>query len=412
MTKEPPLTPMVRQYLQIKANHPNDILLYRIGDFYETFGDDAKAAAEILGITLTRKHIGQGRTLPLAGIPYHALDAYLGRLIRAGRRVAICDQVEDPKTAKGVVRREVTRVVTPGTVIEEGLLDDKAANYLAAVARHQGNWGLALADLSTGALGATELAGADARAAVLNEIARIAPSEMLATEDDWTLLEGGLSGLHGSPGNAAAGPMLRTRIDRGMIRLDAARAALLEQLGVTTLQGFGAEDSPAAICAAGALLTYLRETQRRGLGHIRGLRIYSVRDTMMLDATTQRSLELVRNMVDGGRRATLLEVLDHTRTPMGGRLLRQWVLQPLQDPEAIEARLDAIEGLLADAGARETLREGLRGVRDLERILARVHCATANARDLAALAASLREAPAVKSALLRVGRGGAASLGR
>jgi DNA mismatch repair protein MutS len=400
------LTPMVRQYQQIKAQHPDDLLLFRIGDFYETFGDDAKAAAEILGITLTRKHIGQGRTLPLAGIPYHALDQYLARLIRAGRRVAICDQVEDAaapgRDAKAPVRREVTRVVTPGTILESGLLEDKRANYIAAVARHQGNWGLAVAELSTGALGATEFSGDDARETLMSELARLAPAELLATEEDWGLLEANLRETFGLNAGQTGAAILRTRADKGMLRLDTARATLLEQLGVATLQGYGAEDSPAAVCAAGGLVTYLRETQRRGLGHIRELRIYSVRDMMVLDATTQRSLELVRNLVDGGRSATLLDVLDQTRTPMGGRLLRQWILQPLQNLEVILARQEAIESLLGNAPAREQIREGLRGVRDLERILGRIHCGTANARDLMALAASLREVPALKSALLRL----------
>lgn len=397
---------MVRQYQQIKARHPDEILLYRIGDFYETFGNDAKTAAEILGITLTRKHVGKGQTLPLAGIPYHALDGYLAKLIRAGRRVAICEQTQDPKAAKGVVERDVVRVITPGTLIEENLLEDKASNYLVAVARRHENWGLALTDLSTGALGATEFSGEDASATLMNELSRIAPAELLATEEDWALMEPGLRETFG-----AGAPMLRTRIDKGMVRYESARQELLDQCGVATLQGFGAEDSPAAVCAAGALVTYLRETQKRCLGHIRELKIYSVRETMVLDATTQRSLELVRNMIDGGKAATLLEVLDHTRTPMGGRLLRQWLLQPLQDLERIQARLDAIEGLLGSAATRDQLREGMRGVRDLERILARVHCGTANARDLNALAASLREVPSIKSALMRLGAGALKTIG-
>ncbi len=406
MAKETSLTPMIRQYQQIKANHPDDILFFRIGDFYETFGEDAREASQILGITLTRKHVGKGQTLPLAGIPYHALDAYLRKLIQAGRRVAICDQVEDARQARGVVRREVTRVVTPGTIIEAGLLDDKAGNYLAAVARHHGNWGLAYADLSTGELTATELAGDDARAVLLSEISRVAPAEILASEEDWELLGPGLAALLG--GGSAP---VRTRVDRGMVRHESARAALLEQLGVATLQGFGAEDSPAAIGAAGALVTYLRETQRRGLSHIGRLRLYSVRDTMMIDAVTQRSLELTRNLVDGGRSATLLEVLDHTRTPMGGRLLRAWLLQPLQEVDAIQARQQAIEALLSQAPARRQLDEGLRGVRDLERILGRIACAAGNARDLAALAASLREAPSIKAALMSLGAGRLGRLG-
>ena len=396
MTREASLTPMIRQYQQIKALHPDAILFFRIGDFYETFGEDARTTSQVLGITLTRKHVGQGQTLPLAGIPYHALDGYLARMLRAGHRVAICDQVEDPKASKGVVRREVTRVVTPGTIIEENLLDDKAGNYLVAVARHQGNWGIAYAALSTRELAAPDLAGADSRAALLSELARIGPAELLETEEDFELLDEGLRDVFGGGER-----LTRTRVDKGMTKPAAARQAMLEHLGVATLQGFGADDSPAAVCAAGAILTYLRETQRRDLTHLRHLRIYSVRDTMMLDATTQRSLELVRNLVDGGRANTLLEVLDHTRTPMGGRLLRRWMLQPLQDIEAIHARQEAIEAMLASAPLRGQLGDGLRGVRDLERILGRVACGTANARDLLALAGSLREAPAIRSALTR-----------
>ena len=406
MGKPASFTPMVHQYQQIKARHPDDLLLFRIGDFYETFGEDAKDASRLLNITLTRKHVGKGRTLPLAGIPYHALDAYLAKLIRAGRRVAICEQVEDPKLAKGVVARDVVRVVTPGTVIEQNLLEDKSSNHLAAICRHQGNWGLALAELSTGALAATELAGDDARSTLLNELARIGPAELLLTAEDRELIEPALRETFG----AGSGPLL-TQVDRGMTRLEGARGALLDQLRVATLQGYGAEDSPAALCAAGALVTYLRETQRRSLGHLRELHVYSIRETMTLDAATARSLELVRNMVDGGRAATLLEVLDQTVTAMGGRLLRQWLMHPLQDLEAIGSRLDAIEGLLANSAARQGLREALRGVRDLERILGRVHCAAANARDLVALAASLREVPSIKSNLMRQGAGALKTLG-
>lgn len=402
------LTPMVRQYQQIKAHHPDEILLYRIGDFYETFGEDAKTTAEVLGIVLTRKHVGKGQTLPLAGIPYHALESYLAKLVRAGHRVAICEQIGDPKAAKGVVDREVTRVVTPGTLIEENLLEDKTANYLVAFARHRGNWGLALADLSTGALGATEFSGEQARPTLMSELTRINPSEALATDADWELLE---PVIHASFGSAGPSGMLRTRVDRGMTRYDAARRVLLDHFGVSTLQGFGAEDVPAAVCTAGALVAYLQETQRRSLGHIRALRIYSVRETMGLDATTRRSLELTRNMIDGGRSATLLEVLDHTATPMGGRLLREWILQPLQDLEAIAARQDSIESLLADSATRQRLAETLRGVRDLERILGRVHCGTANARDLRALTASLGEVPAIKAALQRLEKGRARTIG-
>lgn len=398
------VTPMVRQYLRIKAQHPDEILLYRIGDFYETFGDDAKETSRLLGIALTKKHIGNGRTMPLAGIPYHSLESYLGRLVRAGQRVAICEQVEDARDAKGpTVEREVTRVVTPGTLLEDNLLETKTHNYLAAVARWRGSWGLARCDLSTGSLAATQLAGADPRAALVDELARLRPAELLASEEDLELLKADLGTIEST--------VTRTRIDAGLVRLEPARAALLEQLQVQSLQGFGAEDSPAAICAAGALVTYLRQTQRRTPGHIHHLEVYATADYLVLDAVTQRSLELAGNLINGRPEGTLLEVLDHTRTPMGGRLLRQWTLQPLQDLETILARQDAIQSLVDSAPLRDQLREGLRGVRDLERILSRVHLRTANARDLLALARSLREVPSIKSALIRYGRGALAKIG-
>ena len=397
------ISPMVQQWNAFKAEHPDAMLLFRVGDFFETFGDDAKLAAEILNITLTKRSHGPGREgWPLAGIPYHALENYIGKLVAAGVRVAICDQVGPTKGLKAneVVKREVTRIVTPGTVIEENLLEDKSDNCLIAVARHGGNWGLAACDLSTGALAATEFSGDDARTTLISEVARIQPAEMLAIEDDQRMLEEGLRETFG-----AQRRLLQTRVDEGMVRLDRAREALLEQLGVATLQGFGAEDSPAAISASGALVTYLLETQRRGLGHIQSLQIYSVDDHMVLDAVTQRSLELTANLIDGSKNNTLLEVLDHTRTPMGGRKLRQWITRPLQNLDAIRSRQDGIESLLMDAAARSELNEALRGVRDLERIVGRIHCNTANARDLVALSTSLREAPAIKTLLMRTGAG-------
>ncbi len=395
---------MVRQYHRIKAEHPEDILLFRVGDFYETFGEDAQEASAILGITLTKKHVGNGRTLPLAGIPYHALDTYLGRLVRAGKRVAICEQVEDARESKGsTVERAVVRVVTPGTLIEDNLLEDKTHNYLVSIALHRGQWGLARCDISTGELAATQFDSPDPRSALMDELARIGPAELVAAEEDGALIEDDL--------DAATPGLTRTRIDNGLRKLEPAREALLEQLEVHTLGGFGAEDKPAAVCAAGALVGYLRETQRRVLRHIHHLQLYSTHEYLFLDAVTQRSLELVHNLIDGRTRGTLLEVLDHTLTPMGARLLRQWVLQPLQDLEIIAARQDGIESLIASVAFRDQVRESLRGVRDLERILSRVHCRTANARDLVTLARSLREVPSIKSALMREGRGRLAAIG-
>jgi len=398
-------TPMVRHYLRVKGEHPDEILLYRIGDFYETFGDDAVDTSRILNITLTKKHVGNGRTMPLAGIPYHSLDGYLGKLVRAGKRIAICEQIEDAADVKGrPVERAVVRIVTPGTLIEENLLEDKAHNYLAAVGRHGGVWGLSRCDLSTGSLAATQFSGDDSRSALLDEITRFQPSELIGTEDDLAMLREDFDAQQSAT-------MMFTRLDTGSVKFDQAAAALLEQLGVQNLEGFGAGDSPAAVCAAGAIVAYLRQTQRRALGHIHALEIYSTSDFMVLDAVTQRSLELVRNLVDGRTSGTLLETLDHTRTPMGGRLLRQWLLQPLQCLEEILARQEAIQSLHDDNEFRDRLRQSLAEVRDIERILTRVHCRTANARDLLSLARSLRQIPQIKESLVQRGRGRLRTLG-
>ncbi len=387
----------MRQYQRIKMEHQDELLLFRLGDFYESFGEDAKLAADILNITLTKKHVAKGKTLPLAGIPYHALDNYLNKLIKAGLKVAICEQMEDPKAAKGLVRREVTRVVTPGTVIEDGILDDQSSNYLACVTRHHGNWGLAMVEISTGALSATEFSGNDARSMLLNELARIRPAELLVSDQDHPQYTGHLKEIFG-----AGEIMMITPVDDAMVLHDRARMELMDHLSVSSLQGYGAEDSPSAVCAAGAIIRYLRETRKNGLGHIRELRIYSVRDTMILDATTQRSLELVRNSIDNTRAVTLLYQLDHTQTPMGARLIQKWILNPLQDLDLIRERQDAIEGLVSNTVVRNLLRDGLRNVKDLERILGRIHLNTANARDMVMLLGSLKEIPELRSQLLRL----------
>jgi DNA mismatch repair protein MutS len=279
--------------------------------------------ARELEITLTSRPVSKGERVPLAGIPHHALDPYLAKLIAKGYRVAICEQTTEPEKGRKIVDREVVRVVTPGTVIEERLLDDKSHNYIAAVARQGGVWGLARCDLSTGALAATEPTGPDPRAALFDEISRVAPAELIATAEDMAPIEKEIAGRPGAPA--------LQRIDPGLTRLAAARSALLEQFGVQNLEGFGAEETPAALCAAGALVAYLRETQRRAPGHVHRLEIYRSADHLILDAVTRRSLELTRNLIDGSTRATLLDVLDCTRTPMGGRLLRDWLLQPLQE---------------------------------------------------------------------------------
>ncbi|MCX7015907.1 MAG: DNA mismatch repair protein MutS, partial [Candidatus Sumerlaeota bacterium] len=384
------LTPMVRQYNLIKARYPDHLLLYRMGDFYETFNDDAKRAAQLLDIALTKRGQKNGEPMPLAGIPWHALDGYLAKLVQAGVKVAIAEQVEDPKLAKGVVRREVVRVVTPGTIIEASLLDEKANNYLAAVCRMGQQWGVALCDLSTGVFGLTEFAGERAAAALRTEICRLRPAELLVPAD----LEAEARALVDPELGATLAPL-----DKEYFQPERARKLVEEQLGVHDLAGFGAEGRKCGVSAAGAIVRYLRETQMQALAHINRLRVYEAADYMILDYTTQRSLELVEALHGGGKQGTLLGVLDRAASAMGGRLLRQWILQPLKDRRAIEERLDAVEEIYNEVGLRGRLNEALGRIYDLERILGRVSCRSANARDLVCLRLTLERAPEIAAAL-------------
>ncbi|PKO16982.1 DNA mismatch repair protein MutS [candidate division BRC1 bacterium HGW-BRC1-1] len=391
-------TPLLRQYAQIKAQHPDHVIFFRCGDFYEMFHDDAKLGAAVLGITLTaRGRNSQGESIPLAGIPYHALEPYLARMIRAGHRVAICEQMENPKQAKGVVRREVVRVVTPGTLLEENLLDGKANNYLAAVVREKDALGLASLDFSTGHFSITEFIGARAEERCGHELTRLSPSEVVTARDQHDALLPLVENALGAASGAGAGGGRMAVVEASAVTSHAARTALLRQFGVRDLHGFGAEESPTAVRAAGAILEYLRETQRTAMLHVNELRVTHPGEFMMLDAVTQRSLELVSNLSDATRRHTLLEVLDHTGTAMGGRALRSWILQPLRTRAEINARLDAVQAFVDDHERRRRGVECLRGVNDLERIVSRAACKTANARDLVALRASLRQVPRLRA---------------
>ncbi|MCX7019511.1 MAG: DNA mismatch repair protein MutS [Candidatus Sumerlaeota bacterium] len=438
-------TPLIRQYQHIKTQHPDHILFFRCGDFYEMFFEDAKTAARVLGITLTSRGTdANGQPIPLAGVPYHSVEPYLARMIRAGHRVAICEQMENPKHAKGVVKREVVRVVTPGTVLEENLLDNKTNNYLAGLIAQDDAFGLASLDFSTGQFAIAEFHGPAAAAACANELARLSPSEIIVPRDQRDHLteifrlenrpknigliapnsgsndvqpKHGEQSNHQPPKNAARiqtaesgaqRPFTIVTVDSASISPYSARAALLRQLGARDLSGFGAEETPLAVCAAGAVLEYLRETQRAPMAHLNELSVYHPGDYMTLDATTQRSLELAANLTDATRRNTLLEALDHTATSMGGRLLRSWLLQPLRDHARVNERLDAVEIFTRDYSLRSKMTETLRAISDLERIVSRAACKTANARDLVALRNSLQKTPVLRELLLNSSADGAA----
>ena len=379
------LTPMLSQYRAIKREHEDVILLFRLGDFYEMFGDDAKVAADALDLVLTSREVGKGRRIPMCGIPYHAADRYVARLLSAGHKAAICEQVEDPRKAKGLVKREVVRILTPGTVVEEYLLDERANTYLVSLAFAEERIGLAAVDSSTGEMVVTEFAGPSVWTELADEIARLQPAEVL-------LPEGG-----------DAQPELRRLLD-GMAatvseREDSEFIAqspedhLRRHFGVSSLRGFGCEAMPAATEAAAAALAYLQRTQRSGVEQIRELHTYSRAEFMHVDATTRRNLELLASLRDGSRRHTLLWVLDSTVTPMGARLLVRWMTAPLLIREHIEARLDVVSAFLDDSPLRARVRDILRSIRDLERPVGRAAVGAATPRDLAGVRDSLRALP-------------------
>jgi DNA mismatch repair protein MutS len=379
----------MQQYREAKERHPGMLLLFRMGDFYELFEEDAEVASRLLGLTLTSRD----KTIPMAGIPHHALDRYLPRLLQAGHRVAICDQVEDPATAKGLVRREVTRVLTPGTLTEDSLLDPRQANYLAALAPPgtggvRDKAGVAWVDLSTGQFQAADFA----RPRLVEELSRLGPAECLSAET---------AGL----AEAAVFDRLREVVPHLMVtaRPDwtfdpaSARAALMAHFGVTTLAGFGFDDDQPCLAAAGALLLYLKETIKAGLGHITRLRPHAEHNFLFLDEVTRRSLELTRTLRDNSRQGSLLSVIDRTVTPMGARLLQEWVVAPLAGRDAIDARLDAVAELLDDHGLRRELRTVLDEVLDLQRLTARVSTGRASPKDLSAIGRTLALLPKVKA---------------
>lgn len=392
-------TPLMAQYREIKARHPDAILFFRMGDFYEMFYDDAEVAARVLGLTLTARNNGGAAEVPLAGIPVKAAAEYLRRFVQQGFRVAICEQVEDPKLAKGIVRREVVETITPGAAFSDDLLDSARNNFLCAVlVVASGEVGIAAADLSTGEFRLITASARDADAA----LARLAPREVLVPAADEGAVSDAVDALVQMTG-ALVTARSAWEFDR-----ERAQDALAQQFAVASVEGFGigAADAP-ALGAAGALLRYLREVQPAGLPHLARPVIERPGGTMPLDEMTRRNLELVESLRGGEDTAgTLLAVLDRTQTPMGARLLRQWILAPLTDVAAITARLDAVESLVTEGTARTALRDALDGVRDVERLAGKSAAQRATPRELRALGDSLAKLPAVAAAVARTTRGG------
>ncbi len=385
-------TPAMRQYHEIKRQAADAILFFRMGDFYEMFYDDALTASRALELTLTsRQKDAAGSAIPMCGIPYHAADAYIGRLIRRGYKVAVCDQVEDAKQAKGIVKREIVRVVTPSTYLHQGYLEENETSYLMAVAPSKEALGVSLVDLSTGDFLATELRG-DGRGQKLTEtVATYRPRELLYPE-------GGSFHPESVAGDGVPDDELPRPTTRESCRFDAeaGRELLLRQFGALSLDGYGLEDRPLAIAAAGAALQYLEETQRSRLNHISTIRYLEEADYLILDPVTHRNLELTRSLSEGGRQGSLIAVVDRTVTPMGARLLKAWLLRPLVDRELIAARLDAVEELAFETILRAKLRETMKSLVDLERVLSRITLGTAGPRDFVGLGISLTRIPSIR----------------
>lgn len=377
---------MLKQYFAAKAEHPGVLLAMRVGDFYEFYGEDAETAAAALEITLTGRDDG-GTRIPMAGVPFHSVEKYLARLLAKGLKVALCDQLEDPKRAKGLVRRGVTRVLTPGTLVEDSMLATGQNNFLAAVCVHNGRVGFATLDPSTGEFAVTEFGEEEGQERLLQELARLRPAELLVGPEAEPVGEVAQQGL---------GAAVTSTVPPGVER---ARRRLMEQLNATQLDGFGLHGKDSAVVAASMVLLYA-EKNGLPLAHVDSLTAYSVDGYMQLDGSTRRSLELTQNLQDGSRKYTLLSVLDETRTPMGSRLMRKWIEQPVLDRAEIEARHEAVSELLQRPIQRGDLRDDLRLVADIERLVSRAATGTAGPRDLAALAASLRALPRVVQPIL------------
>jgi DNA mismatch repair protein MutS len=378
-----PSTPLMRQYNSIKQQVPHALLLFRLGDFYELFFEDAVVAARELEITLTSRNKEKGAAVPMCGVPYHSAENYIARLIQRGFRVAICEQMEDPRFAKKLVKREITRIVTPGTATDHHLLRPRENSYLAAVSRHGDRAGFAHVDVSTGEFRVTELDPAEVAAAIEHLGAR----EVLFPAD-LPLLNGSGQGAN----------FLRTEVDEWTFAFDYADRTLRDHFQLLSLDGCGLAGRAAAVCAAGAILHYVRETQRSTVNHLGRPTFYDRAQGLVLDAVTVRNLELIEPLF-AGEGATLLEVLDQTKTGMGGRLLRQRLLRPSMEAAELEARLDAVEELLAQTIRRARLREQLAGVLDMERLLARVSIASAGPRDVLALGRSLQQVPSLRETI-------------
>ncbi|OHB47448.1 MAG: DNA mismatch repair protein MutS [Planctomycetes bacterium GWF2_39_10] len=381
-------TPMMRQYNEIKRQHKDALLFFRMGDFYELFFEDAKLAAKVLGITLTSRSKGEG-AIPMAGMPHHSSESYIRRLIKAGYKVAICDQLQDPDEAKGIVDRGVTRIITPGTVTEDTLLEDKSNNYLMAVLETNSMLGLSWIDLSTGRFEVEDIQ----KELLFDEFARLNPSELLLPEETVRNNTSFMERVR-----AECDGIVTSRPDWEFSK-DTAYRILTEHFGTTSLEGFGCEDLGPSLGAAGAVIQYLRETQKTSIKHIGKIQKHQTDNRILIDKATQQSLELTQTMRTRNREGSLLGVIDQTKTPMGARLFREWVISPLSISAEIKYRQLGVKELFEKSELRRELRNILGNIYDIERISTKVSCGRANARDLVSLKQSLSKLPALKEKL-------------
>ena len=390
------LSPMMKQYLQIKSDNEDSILFFRVGDFYEMFFEDAKTASEELDIVLTGKDCGLSERAPMCGVPYHACDSYIARLVERGHKVAICEQVENPASAKGIVKRDVIRIITPGTVLEETMLEEGKNNYLCAVASYDNGCGICFADVSTGECYATALLEDGNEDKIIEELSRFRPSEILISEKSlkkWTKIKEFLE--NNFLGIVTAKP-------DGDFSVEATEGRLLSHFGIISSENIGIESKSALAASVGAMLNYLYETGISSNTSVKEVEIYSDKQYMHLDITAVRNLEIIETMRTKSKRGSLLWVLDKTKTAMGKRLLRSWVTKPLMNITPINLRQNAIEELCSNTILRSEIAESFCGVRDIERIMSKIVYGSASARDLNSIASTLEALPAIKTLLCSV----------
>lgn len=380
-------TPLMKQYFRIKKEHPDTILLFRVGDFFETFEEDAKLTSKVLGITLTKRSNGAAGDVPLAGFPHHAIDSYLPRLVRSGYRVAICEQMENPRFAKGIVKREVVEVVTPGVTLSDKLLEHKRNNYLCAVFIKEEIAGISFCDISTGEFYTFEVPSAQ----LDQQLEAITPAEILARKRDIEIIK--------STDKGKSSAVRYTKLDDWIFNFDYANELLLMQFKTVTLKGFGLDGMETGIIAAGAILNYIQETQKSNISHITKISVHNPSDYMNLDYSTRRNLEILYSIREAGREGTLISILDRTVTSMGGRMLKKWISAPLRKLKPINERLQGVEELFKRTDMRKNLTAQLSEIGDLERLVSKICTGRVNPRELAALKSSLDKIPVIQQFL-------------